>query len=80
MPARDDRARTAYIDWMVRNYYQPVSVKVMPGVYRRHAQLDRDRDGVLCEDEYLKKAKDREAVARAARIICLLTNPASKCP
>lgn len=79
MPARDDRARTAYIDWMVRNYYEPVPVKVMPAVYRRHIQLDRDRDGVLCEEDYYEAARARKVAAAIGRAFCLLSKPASEC-
>lgn len=52
---KDDRSRTAYIDYRTRNYYKATHVVVKRGVYLRNVHLDTDRDGVLCEEYFERR-------------------------
>lgn len=68
--AKDDRSRTKYIRYQIDNFYEPKKTVVDRKFYDRNRHLDRDRDGVICED-YIDE--DYEAAMRLGKALCLLT-------
>jgi hypothetical protein len=67
--AKDDRSRTKYIRYQIDNFYEPEKTVVDRKFYARNRHLDRDRDGVICED-YVNE--DYEWAKRFGKFACLI--------